>query len=249
MSAAKALRPGVGRPFVGVNHLEGHLHAAFLEDPDIALPAVVLLVSGGHTLLILMAGRAATACWARPSTTPPARPSTRWRGSSASATRAGRPSSRQRRRRPRGHRRSRGVCATRGTTSPSAGLKTAVVTYVRKHPEVATADVAASFQEAVVDVLVDKDQCGPRLTSGPVGLHRRRRRRQHRPAGAHRRAAAQADGRPAFLPSRAMCTDNAAMVGATGLVPAASSTGPRRSTPAADPNLRLPLEALSRSIG
>src|SRR5579872_5952418 len=54
VSAAKAYSMAWGVPFVGVNHLEGHLHAAFLEDPDMALPAVVLLVSGGHTLLIHM---------------------------------------------------------------------------------------------------------------------------------------------------------------------------------------------------
>jgi N6-L-threonylcarbamoyladenine synthase len=54
VSAAKAYALAWERPFVGVNHLEGHLHAAFLEDPDMALPAVVLLVSGGHTLLIHM---------------------------------------------------------------------------------------------------------------------------------------------------------------------------------------------------
>src|SRR6202035_4390684 len=40
--------------FVGVNHLEGHLYAALIEDADLALPAVVLLVSGGHTLLVEM---------------------------------------------------------------------------------------------------------------------------------------------------------------------------------------------------
>ena len=43
-------------PFVGVNHLEAHLYAAFLEEPDLELPLVVLLVSGGHTLLVLMEG-------------------------------------------------------------------------------------------------------------------------------------------------------------------------------------------------
>ena len=50
-----------GVPFVGVNHMEAHLHAAFLEDPDLLPPVVVLLVSGGHTLLDLDAdgGRAA----------------------------------------------------------------------------------------------------------------------------------------------------------------------------------------------
>ena len=39
-------------PFVGVNHLEAHLYASLLEQPDLGWPLVVLLVSGGHTLLI-----------------------------------------------------------------------------------------------------------------------------------------------------------------------------------------------------
>ena len=43
-------------PFVAVNHLEAHLYAAFLEEPDLELPLVVLLVSGGHTLLVPMEG-------------------------------------------------------------------------------------------------------------------------------------------------------------------------------------------------
>ena len=54
VSAAKAYAWSWGLPFVGVNHMEGHLHAAFLEDPALSLPTVVLLVSGGHTLLICM---------------------------------------------------------------------------------------------------------------------------------------------------------------------------------------------------
>ena len=54
VSAAKAYAWSWGLPFVGVNHMEGHLHAAFLEDPALSLPTVVLLVSGGHTMLISM---------------------------------------------------------------------------------------------------------------------------------------------------------------------------------------------------
>jgi len=56
VSAAKALALVWGVPFVGVNHLEAHLYASFLEDPDIELPVVVLLVSGGHTMVIAMEG-------------------------------------------------------------------------------------------------------------------------------------------------------------------------------------------------
>ena len=56
VSAAKALALAWDVPFVGVNHLEAHLYAAFLEDPTLELPLVVLLVSGGHTMLIEMRG-------------------------------------------------------------------------------------------------------------------------------------------------------------------------------------------------
>ena len=54
VSAAKALALTWDVPFVGVNHMEAHLYAAFLEDQSLELPLVVLLVSGGHTMLIEM---------------------------------------------------------------------------------------------------------------------------------------------------------------------------------------------------
>jgi N6-L-threonylcarbamoyladenine synthase len=54
VSAAKALSLAWDVPFVGVNHLEAHLYAALLDDPTIDFPVVVLLVSGGHTLLVEM---------------------------------------------------------------------------------------------------------------------------------------------------------------------------------------------------
>ena len=54
VSAAKSLALVWDVPFVAVNHLEAHLYSSFLEEPDLELPVVVLLVSGGHTLLVLM---------------------------------------------------------------------------------------------------------------------------------------------------------------------------------------------------
>src|SRR5579864_4495168 len=54
VSAAKGFALAWDVPFVGVNHLEAHLYAAFLEEPDLTPPLVVLLVSGGHTLLVSM---------------------------------------------------------------------------------------------------------------------------------------------------------------------------------------------------
>src|SRR4051812_26279198 len=54
VAASKALALVWDVPFVAVNHLEAHLYAALLDDPTIELPIVVLLVSGGHTLLVEM---------------------------------------------------------------------------------------------------------------------------------------------------------------------------------------------------
>ena len=56
VSAAKTLALVWDVPFVAVNHLEAHLYAALLEEPALEFPVVVLLVSGGHTLLVLMEG-------------------------------------------------------------------------------------------------------------------------------------------------------------------------------------------------
>ena len=157
VSAAKALALAWDVPFVGVNHLEAHLYAALLDDPSIEFPLVVLLVSGGHTMLVEML---------EPRPLPAARPDDRRRG--RRGVRQGRPLPRPRlpgrpgdraggpatatRRRSR----SRGRCATTGLDFSFCGLKTSVMNYVRKHPDVDTADVAASFQAAVVDVLVHK---------------------------------------------------------------------------------------------
>ena len=56
VSAAKAVALCQGIPYVGVNHLEGHLYAAFLEEPDLVPPLAFLLVSGGHTMIVAMEG-------------------------------------------------------------------------------------------------------------------------------------------------------------------------------------------------
>jgi N6-L-threonylcarbamoyladenine synthase len=120
-----------------------------------------------------------------------------------------------------------------------SGLKTAVITYVRKHPDVATADVAASFQEAVIDVLVEKSrraaaEVGAKgiCIGGGVAANSALRARMV--------AACEEDGLAALVPSRAMCTDNAAMVGATAWY-RLRRDGPTPLDAPADPNLRLPL--------
>jgi N6-L-threonylcarbamoyladenine synthase len=56
VSTAKAMAFGLDLPLVGVNHLEGHIYANFLVEPGLELPALCLVVSGGHTDLVLIEG-------------------------------------------------------------------------------------------------------------------------------------------------------------------------------------------------
>lgn len=239
VSAAKGYALGWGKPFVGVNHLEGHLHAAFLEDPDVALPAVVLLVSGGHTMLVEM--------------TAPGR--YRLLGQTIDDA-AGEAFDKVARFLGLGYPGGPAIDREAATGNPAAvafprglrgegydfsfsGLKTAVIRYVQAHPETPVADVAASFQEAVVDILVEKARQAAAATGaralcigGGVAANSLLRARII--------DAAAADGRLAFVPSRAMCTDNAAMVGATAWY-RLRTDGPTPLDAVADPNLRLPL--------
>jgi N6-L-threonylcarbamoyladenine synthase len=110
---------------------------------------------------------------------------------------------------------------------------------VRKNPDLATADVAASFQEAVVDVLVTKTrraaaEVGARgiCLAGGVAANSVLRERVL--------SVCVDEGLQAFLPSRAMCTDNAAMVAAAGWHRFLAD-GPSGLDRGAEPNLRLPV--------
>ena len=122
-----------------------------------------------------------------------------------------------------------------------SGIKTSVVTHVRKHPELAVADVAASFQEAVVDVLVTKARRAAAETGakgvvlgGGVAANSQLRERVLEVCAE--------DGLRAFLPSRSMCTDNAAMVAAAGWW-RLKADGPTPLDAAADPGLNLATSA------
>jgi N6-L-threonylcarbamoyladenine synthase len=238
VSAAKAMALVWDVPYVGVNHLEAHCVAAFLEEPDLELPIVVLLVSGGHTLLIEVAevgryrvlggtiddaaGEAFDKVARFLGLGYPGGPAI-----DRDAT-AGDPTAI---RFPR-------AMLDEGLDLSFSGLKTSVINYVRKHPEVSTPDVCASFQEAVVDVLVTKARRAARQVgakglalAGGVAANSQLRDRLIAVCGE--------DGLRGFLPSRAMCTDNAAMVAATAFHRLASN-GPTPLDAGADPNLRMP---------
>ncbi|MGZ4717139.1 MAG: tRNA (adenosine(37)-N6)-threonylcarbamoyltransferase complex transferase subunit TsaD [Acidimicrobiales bacterium] len=238
VSAAKALALVWDVPFVAVNHLEAHMYAAMLEEPDIELPIIVLLASGGHTLLVLMEGHG------------------RYRllGSTIDDA-AGEAFDKVARYLGLGYPGGPAIDRIAIEGDPSAiafprailddgydfsfsGVKTAVVNYVRKHPDVSTPDVAASFQEAVVDVLVQKARRaaqaygakGMALAGGVAANSQLRTRLID---------ACMADGLHPFLPSREMCTDNAAMVAAAAWW-RLQSDGPSPLDTGAFPNLRLP---------
>jgi N6-L-threonylcarbamoyladenine synthase len=237
VSAAKALALAWDVPYVGVNHMEGHLFATFLEKPDLELPMVVLLVSGGHTMLVEVgrpgryrhlgstiddaAGEAFDKVARYLGLGYPGGPII-----DRLATEGDRESIRF----PRG-------MIDEGLDFSFSGMKTAVVNFVRRHPHVSDADVAAAFQEAVVDVLVTKTiraggKVGARTLclGGGVAANSRLRDR-------FAREATEA-GFAVLVPDRAYCTDNAAMIGAAALW-RLTNDGPTGLDAGADPSLVL----------
>jgi N6-L-threonylcarbamoyladenine synthase len=237
VSAAKALAFTWDKPFIGVNHMEAHLYAAFLEDPTLEFPLVVMLVSGGHTMLIEMqdhgryrllgqtiddaAGEAFDKVARYLGLGYPGGPAI------DKLAVEGDP---------------KAIAFPRAMMNDSydfsfSGLKTSVVNHVRKHPEVDTADVAASFQAAVVDVLVTKARRAARAV-GAKGVALGGGVAANSQLRAEFMAACEADGLRGFLPSRAMCTDNAAMIASAAWY-RMRSDGPSPLDVGANPNLRL----------
>jgi len=237
VSAAKALAYTWQVPFVGVNHMEAHLYASFLEDPTLQLPMVVLLVSGGHTMLVEMRGHADYRLLGRTIDDAAGEAFDKvarfldlgYPGGPAIDREALRGD-------PNAIDFPRAMLHA-GLDFSFSGLKTAVVNHVRKHPDVSSADVAASFQTAVVDVLVAKTRRAVRevgatsmALGGGVAANSVLRERFA--------AAAATDGIQVFLPSREMCTDNAAMIASVGWY-RLKRDGPTPLDAGANPNLRL----------
>ena len=224
---------------VPVHHLEGHLFATLLEQPDATPPFTALLVSGGHTLLLDVpawgayrllggtrddaAGEAFDKVARYLGLGYPGGPAIDQVAMDGDPTAIAFP---------------RAIMAD-GFDFSFSGLKTSVVNHVRKNPEVATADVAASFQEAVVDALITKarraaQQYGAKglCLAGGVAANSQLRERAL--------DVCMADGLHPFLPSRSMCTDNAAMVAAAGWW-RLNRDGPSPLDTGAVPGLKLPV--------
>ena len=242
MAAAKSVALAAGIPFVGVNHLEGHIWANFLEHGAPEPPYVCLIVSGGHTMLVHMpevhryevlgqtvddaAGEAFDKIARFLGLGFPGGPALDRLARDGDPDAIAFP---------------RAMIESGDYDFSLSGLKTAVLRYVRAEREagreVDPADLAASFQEAIVDVQVaktiaaatDKGVGTVLLGGGVVANTRLRERVEKDGAGA---------GLRVLFPSIALCTDNGAMIAAAG----ASRLARGERTPfdvPADPGLEL----------
>jgi len=215
-------------PVIGVNHLEGHLFAGLVEHPSLKPPFLGLIVSGGHTELVIFKGYGD---YERLGAT---RDDAAGEAFDKVANLLGLPF-------PGGP--AIDKAARRGNPSAIAfprawipgthdfsfsGIKTAVANYLHSHPQslslrreraakgwVRVSDIAASFQEAVVDVLVKKTIAAAKahglrsiVVGGGVAANSRLREAFH--------ASASQNKVRVYLPDLSFCTDNAAMIAAAG---------------------------------
>ena len=226
VGAAKALAVATGKPIYAVNHLVGHVGADILDRGELKTPTIALLVSGGHTSLLLVrdllndvellgetiddaAGEAFDKVARVLSLSYPGGPEI------DRVAKDGNPNA---------------IRFPRGLTLPKdmekhrydfsfSGLKTAVARHVElaesKGEEFSIADVAASFREAVVDVLIKKavSACKefdvPRLLLGGGVVANARLREVAKEQ-------CEANGIELRIPPFALCTDNGAMIAAIG---------------------------------
>jgi N6-L-threonylcarbamoyladenine synthase len=218
-SLAKALAFAQGLPLVGVNHLEGHIFAAFLEDPTPDYPFLALVVSGGHTALYAVPGplRYVLVGQTRDDAAGEAFDKV------AKLLGLGYPGGpiierTAERGDPAGIEFPLAQMTDQAPDFSFSGIKTSVSLYVKRRGPLsagAVADVAASFQAAVVKMLVRKTvkaalQRGIKriVLTGGVAAN-----------GALRTALAATAAEHGFtlhVPGRRLCTDNAAMIAAAG---------------------------------
>jgi N6-L-threonylcarbamoyladenine synthase len=237
VAAAKSVALVLDKPFIGVNHLEAHLYAALLDDPHVEFPMLVVLVSGGNTLFVEMRGHGDFSVIGQ-----------------TIDDAAGEAFDKVARFLDLGHPGGPAIDRIALTGNANAidfpramlhdgldvsfsGLKTSVINYVRKNPTVSTADVAASFQYAVVDVLAAKarkaaQQIGAKTVALGGGVAANSLLRSTMTT------VCAESGWRLVLPSMGMCTDNAAMIASAGWYRLVAD-GPSNMDMGAMPNLKL----------
>lgn len=213
-----------GVPFVGVNHLEGHLLSATLEPDGPQFPFLSLVVSGGHTTLYLArgvgeyevlaetvddaAGEAYDKVARMLGLGYPGGPKVDALAQSGDPTAVALPRPQPK---PRPPRTPAGRHGIRALDMSFSGLKTAVRGALEADPTITPQDMAASFQAAVVDVLTNRimraaKQTGVRRLAISGGVA----------ANSALRAAVMDLGLQCTLPPKSRCTDNAAMIAHAG---------------------------------
>jgi N6-L-threonylcarbamoyladenine synthase len=230
LSFAKGLAYYFRKPLVGVDHLEAHMEAAFLEGPPVAFPALALVVSGGHTSLFLMkkrlhyrllgrtrddaAGEALDKIAKFLGLGYPGGPVIQKLGEAGN---------------PQKYPFALPRMKDASLDFSFSGLKTAALRWIdetgmsARHP--ALSDFLASFEAAVVRALLQKlDQAADKVKPVSLilcgGVARNRRLR------AAFAELARDGGYEARVPSPDLCTDNAAMVGALGMEKLGSTKRP-----------------------
>lgn len=228
LNFGKALAYGLNVPFVGVNHMEGHLYSNFLTDPPPSFPFLSLIVSGGHTMLVLVkdlfehqvlgqtrddaAGEAFDKVAKMLGLGYPGGPAVDRLAKHGN---------------PEAIRFPRAYLDTGGYEFSFSGIKTAVLYFLRHQrllneetsqasvPADRLADICASFQAAVVDVLVQKTVTAAEETgvqdiciAGGVSANSLLRSRMRHEADRMRRKL--------FLPEQEYCMDNGAMIAYVG---------------------------------
>lgn len=220
VAAAKALAYALDIPLLGVNHLEGHVYANFLDNPDLPFPLLCLVVSGGHTDLVLVnrhgdyrvVGRTRDDAAGEAFDKVARVLELGYPGGPAidRTARGGDPAAVDL---PRAY-------LEEGSLDFSfSGLKTAVINYIHRAGQrgeiVNKKDLAASFQQAVVDVLVDKTIAAAGrygipvvMLAGGVAANSALRKQLSEKAGDK--------GIKLVFPPPVLCTDNAAMIACAG---------------------------------
>lgn len=220
VGAAKAISYATGKPLVGVHHIEGHISANYIANPELEPPFLCLVASGGHSHLVIVraygeyeilgrtrddaAGEAFDKVARAIGLGYPGGPKI------DSLAREGN---------------AEAIDFPRASIEGSpydfsfSGLKSAVLNYINgcrmKGEDYSEADVAASFQKAVVDVLVGHTmlaasdyQVDKIAIAGGVACNSALREEMKR--------ACQENGYTFYMPTPILCTDNAAMIGAAG---------------------------------
>jgi N6-L-threonylcarbamoyladenine synthase len=220
LTAAKALAYGAGLPLIGVNHVEGHIHANILAHHDLEPPFICLIVSGGHSDLVIVrdfgryeilgrtrddaAGEAFDKVAKFLGLGYPGGPLIDVLSRKGDPTAVDFP---------------RAMLNEPNFDFSFSGLKTAVINHIhnleQRGKEIAIAHIAASFQRAVVHVLVAKTLAAANaygmkqvVLSGGVAANSELRKTLESQGRAH--------GYQVYYPPLELCTDNGAMIASAG---------------------------------